>query len=707
MHFLRCVFLLTVCVLIGLGCQPKRVTRRNIAETQSNLSKDEQSAQQFVDQAMGFLYDLDQFPQSKVKAEVLQRLNRWCMSQKFDPQWSRDPMIDELPDEILALRNLQDLGTRPFLDQPENLQVVITPEGKTADATTFRGSEFDYMVGEFWCKTISNHVKQEQSPPTAIKDYIDDLPDLSSVDREQLGLAYLLFDWSVRHIHPVREIVLEQGMFRPGTSMDVWNSLQLAEGDPLERARVFIHLCRQQGIDAVVLKMGNEDPITQLVGVAIADQLYLFDVAYGLPVADQTGGGIQTLSGLLAHPESLEKMAAGNYSYPITKDHLLEITALIEAPSSSLAQSTALLEQILSGENKMVIHVRPSEIKNRIAGLEGISSVKLWENPFLAENAIFVRLGHYQTGPLFLVERFIYDTQTPFSQARTLQLQCRFDDEIQRIGARKMYLTSRIMEREFRIALPQQRLELLAAAGMELPDNPQAQAFFLDRIQKNVKLWRELASFNLGVIALESREYESAIDYFKNRTLGEFPDTRFEHATFYGLARSYEGLAKEQSDPQKTEESLKSAYESYTTDDDVVSPYRRGNVLRASRLPIESAESKMQDEATPAEDQDRPQPKMAEQPEKKSKPAEELMKKDSPAAAKPEKPMPKPSDEGEKPNDTNAETKASKEPESSEPNKSEESESEQSTDSSVKQKQPEKDESEPADEETTSETPAS
>jgi len=602
-------------IVFVLGCGGRKI-RPQVDDTQATVSTDGGSSKQFVDQAMTYLRDLDRYPAGKVKVEVLERMNRWLMSQKLDPSWQPDPMVAELPAEIQSLPGLQDLDSRGFLDQPERFA-----------AGTFRGSEFDFLVGTYWAKSISDWVKNNQTPPADIQAFLDAQKD-QTLDNSQvndLGLAYLLFDWTVRHIHPVRPNELEEGKFAPGTSRDVWNALQLTEGDAQERARVFIQLCRQQGLDAVAVKFGKGDGAPQVVGVAIGQELFLFDMAYALPIAENDGTGIQRLSHLVQHPEDLQAMASKNYKYPVSAEDLEHVTLLIDAPSASLTQASQLLEGVLSGDSTMKVHVDPTSLKDRLASFSGVTDIQLWTVPFEAETAMTKRLSDPVLGPLFQVERWIYDTMTPFAIARTLQLMCKFEDQSQQLGARTMYMDTRVMERQFRIANPREQLEMLAVSGMDLPDDPKVQQFFLDRVRKNVLLWRELASFNLGVIALGDGQHDSAIYFFEDGTLKEFPSTRFKSASFYGIARSAEAIARQDDD----QEMAQKAYDFYTDDDDVLSPYRRGNALRAERLPLVKAKEE------PAKEKPMEESDMTDSaPEPKDEPASES--EASPAEPKPE-----------------------------------------------------------------------
>lgn len=595
-------------LLIGplAGCKPKPTIRPGSSHSQGGKLSDPAGADQFVETAFNYLKDLDRYEPTLLQAKILQPINNWFKVQQLDPNWRPDPMLAELPESIRSLPRLQDLATRRFLEQPPTYQQF-----------TFRGSEFDFIEGTYWTKVISNWIRETKVPPPEIQAFLNAQVKQDALTKNEaanLGLAYLLFDWTVRHIQPIRDNAFEQDVFQPGTSRDTWDALQLNQGDKLERARVFIQLCRQQGLDAVLVEFGKDKPIDQVVGVAIGDkkkELFLFDIVYALPISTADGTGITTLSRLNDHPEDLQAMASKNYKYPVTADQLQEVTLLIEAPSTSLTQAASLLENVLSGDLSMKVQVQPSLIKEQLSGLKGVSEIKLWTVPFEAEEAIGKRLAHPELRNLFQVERLIYDVMTPFSTGRILQLLCRFKDEGQRLGARNMFLRARILDREIQQAVPSQRLEMLRASGMDISNNPREQQLYLDNVMRTARMWRELSTFNLGVIALSDHQFESAIFFFDDGTLKEFPQTIFKSAAYYGAARSYEALARE----KENAEMAQKAYDFYTDENDVLSPYRRGNLLRAERLPfIEKAEK-------PAEE--KPEAKPAAEDTEEKKPAEE------------------------------------------------------------------------------------
>lgn len=563
------------------GCSDNTRKHRTVADTQTDIATDPGSAKQFVDQAFTFIKDLDLYTKSAsgapVQDQVFQKLNRWLMAQPKDPQWQPDPMVAEIPESVQSLPRLQDLATRAFLPAPPGLAEI-----------TYRGSEYDFILGTYWAKVISESIKQRWNdgklnlpPELAAFVKAQENQTLTESEAEQLSIAYLLFDWTVRHIQPVREEEIVRDTFEPGTRRDFWRVMQVMQGDALERARVFIQLCRQQDLDAVVVQFGEKDPTTQVVGVHIGKELYLFDTAYGLPVATADGKGIQTLSRMVEHPEDLQAMASQTYPYSVSAKDLKHVTLLIEAPSTSLTHATDMLEQTLTGEEKLVLHVRPSLIKDRLKDLPGVTDVQLWTVPFEAEQSIFEWLSKPELALEFRKERQLYDFPGGIALARTLQLMGRFNSESQRPGARKILLDTRLMSRDLRNATINEKVEMLKAMGIDFGTDTQARDAYLDHMQQNANQWRELASFNLGVIALEEEEYRSALDFFENRTLEPFPQTKYKSAAFYNIGRSYEALLEaDDADPSLAEQAVRY----YTNDDDVLSPYRRGNTLRAERL---------------------------------------------------------------------------------------------------------------------------
>ena len=567
---IRILFIVAILPWV-LGCQ-EEVRRAPVKKTETTAEV-EAIANQNLEEAFGYLDTLDEFNHETIKLEVLGKINRWIFATQFDDAWELDPLVNELPEEVKTSYRLKDLE-KNFL---RNYDLRYEINGREFNA--YRGGDYDYLQGVFWSNRIAKEVRKNGVADPELVDWIDTAhPELSTSEKEDLITASLLFDWSVRNIQLYK---VTEGV-TPGETRDTWECLQLGTGDQVQRARVFISLARQSGITVIMLEVPDADDklVTHTPAALIGKQLFVFDALYGMPISTASGTGIATLKEIISDPEVLESMNSEKYKYPLSSSAFAKAGMLIDAPSTSLMQATAMIDQALSGENKVNMHIRPTEIVDKLKERSDVVDVRLWEVPFLAEDSVRLRLSDSQLLQSFVFERQLSDTESPYGIARMLHLMCRFDKNLQRNGARTMYLLSRKMDREMGQLTRSQQLESLELQGIPIPRNPQAADAYLQQIRSSAKLFKELSSYQLGQIALQNNEIDSAIDYFSIRVLQQFPTTVFLSSTHYNLGRAY--LAKAKS--EDSEKYLQLAIEQFTHEDDLVSPQRRGNTLLAERL---------------------------------------------------------------------------------------------------------------------------
>ncbi|MFI4873817.1 MAG: tol-pal system YbgF family protein [Blastopirellula sp. JB062] len=578
MRSLAILVLMTASTL-SLGCggsQPKPKSSGGSASTKSVSAQKASSEAQadMLQQALVLLEDLDQFNAAVVQREVLQSLNRWLHNRQLAPQWQPDPMIEALPEDLRNTSRMKDLATTYFRDPKY--------------PNTFRGSDFDYLEGCVWAFSLSTYIRDHGKLPAGMTAWIDSLPaSISNSDRDDLRTACLLFDWTVRNI----QLRKEAKQFAPGTAREPWEALQIGYGDSVERARIFISMARQQGLNAFALELVDVEgePSTHVVGVEIAGQAYLFDAEYGLPVSD--GTGVATLATASASDAVQTGMSSTKYAYPYGPESFQKAIALIDAPSCSLTQAAAVLESQLTGKLRLRLAVEPTKIAERLKNA-GVEQVRIWEAPILAEDGIRQRLrdqpGEANQPSLaqqFYMERQLYDQSSPLASGRLLHLMGRFDNEIQRPGARKMYLLARSFDLQIQKLNFREQVEMLESQGMRLPRDPEQQRFFVQAMMSNAKSLKMIASYQLGQIALDSEQYASAIDYFKIRTLKEFPQISFASQARYGLARANAAVSHDdKQSPEEQAASRETAVKWLTYEDDIASPQRRGNTLLAERI---------------------------------------------------------------------------------------------------------------------------
>ena len=153
---------------------------------------------------------LEQFEASQILKQVCDRLNQWYLQEKPRVAWQPDPLLAGLSDE---LRNL--------------------PAVKLQDTMQFRQTDGWFLQESIWLRDISK---------TAREDQFDDL-----------AVAERLFDWTVRNVQ-LEKNADSQARANPHRP---YETLLLGRGTALDRAWVFMLLARQQGLDTVMLALGD------------------------------------------------------------------------------------------------------------------------------------------------------------------------------------------------------------------------------------------------------------------------------------------------------------------------------------------------------------------------------------------------------------------------------------------------------------------
>ena len=131
-----------------------------------------------------------------------------------------------------------------------------------------------------------------------------------------------LFDWTIRNIALegaakdiealIRDPELPISDVGIGYRALPWQTMMFGRGDALQRSRVFTQLLFQQGIAAIVLALSdtptgsaNEGRSLWCVGVPIADEIFLFETRFGLPLPLGDQAAMATLHEARANPTIL------------------------------------------------------------------------------------------------------------------------------------------------------------------------------------------------------------------------------------------------------------------------------------------------------------------------------------------------------------------------------------------------------------------
>lgn len=271
---------------------------------------------------------------------------------------------------------------------------------------------------------------------------------------DDLARASAIFDWVVRQVQLVRpgslapppELLGSTGQTfqAPARPFDALLRGMATEvnADWAERSWLFLTLCKQVGLDGgliavvppppgrgVLTPEAQADAAAQppakalAAGVLIDGEVYLFDCRIGLPIPGPGGRGVATLGRVLAEPGLLEALDLSDAPYPVRPEDLADgrVRVLLEATLGMLSPRMRLLQERLTGENRMVLHRDPSEQAAAFARAVGprLESVQLWKMPLEVEYRLF-HDGAFTTATLHTLR--LFDPRWPLLQARLEQL---------------------------------------------------------------------------------------------------------------------------------------------------------------------------------------------------------------------------------------------------------------------------------------------
>ncbi|HEV3004608.1 MAG TPA: transglutaminase domain-containing protein [Pirellulales bacterium] len=489
---------------------------------------------------------VDELLKGGTAVTVVSQLNQWIAVQKPVPDWRRDPLIETLPTGLQKL-----------------------PALKQLDAFSFPLSDANDLRQAVWLRSISN---------TVTRDATDDL------DR-----AVRLFDWTVRNI----QLDPADGS---APALVPWQTIALGHGQAADRTWVFVLLARQQGLDVVRLARleasSDEPQETELTALALDGQLFLFDSWLGLPIPGPAGQRVATLAQAADDDSLLRRLDVGaEYNYPLHASDVEQVVALVEASPSFLSQRMWLVASHLAVDQRLVLAIDASELAGGLRALPHVGDARLWPFPYrrFRDAARRKRAGD-EGAPLVIAADPLLTELEPFVLPYVLQR--KKSDKPRPVAAlwrgRVLHLLGKYtgdeganffyqLARPAEIDLEQQvfraadQAKQLSLRGREL--QPQVEQF-LSATDERIALIRRAkqdASYWLGLAAFERELYDTALDYFNERTLAATPDGPWTHGAYYNLGRTYEALGQ-----------IDEACAAYRGDES--SPQRHGNLIRSRWL---------------------------------------------------------------------------------------------------------------------------
>jgi tetratricopeptide (TPR) repeat protein len=567
-----------VAMLLSAGCDEQTAVTSTAAPAKKTMTEDAAD----LTLALGSLRQLAEGSDVQPAQRTIFYLNQWISA---DPgtakEWQQDRLLDSLP---RALRNT------PGLDRLSSLQFTATGMAQWLD-------DLSFLQQNLWLHDIAQRARREPAP-AYLQPWLKEIESsIGLPESEQLATAERMLDWTTRNIQldPLpptpkgpeakagsTETILpaSRGDVGPGYGHLPLEVLLYGHGDAHERARIFILLCRQVGIDAVMLGFQEEQAATRrgwLPVALVGGKLYLFDSGLGLPVPGPEGKGIATLDQVVKEPQLLRQLdVEGVPPYPTTeKDLKSGVFAMIDAEPAALSRRMQLLQAAMPAAMRLALTTRPAELEASLRKAN-VSQIRLWEVPY---EAILYRIGltqrtrsEQQLAKDLYRLNVVFSPSRPLIKARNLHLQGRYENNDRKPGARSLYLQCRRPDREIEALLTNEFYRKTIGLEQSLPENPsqkEEQLAFITSIAREEKFD---ATFWLALTYSDVGKPGPAIEWLGKPVVEASPPSPWTPAARYNLARCYEQLGQ-----------YDLARQWLLSDKE--SPQRHGNRLRAKMLP--------------------------------------------------------------------------------------------------------------------------
>ena len=582
-------------MLIGWLASTGGCPARQAVSTTPTGNPDKTAAADNLTLALDSLRKLAETGDSDPAHRTVFYLNQWLAThQASEGGWQPDRMLEHLPRALRNTPGMDRLGKLQFRTDASNL-----PHVQWLD-------DISYLQQILWLHDIVTLVRR-QPPSQELKAWLKTIEESAGLpEAEQLALAERLFDWTIRNIQldvlpPVPKgpvatagtgvepiAPAAQGEVGPGYGRLPLLTLLYGHGDTLERARIFILLCRQAGIDAVMLGLLEEQSPTPrgwAPAALVGGKLYLFDTALGLPIPAPQGEGIATLGEIAKEPELLKRLDVDGAEYPVNAGGLKTVVAMIDAEPAALSRRMQLLQSAMPATSRLILAAQPSELEPKLQKTKLLVRVILWRVPF---DAVLYQVGHQEAArrdPQVAQElqrlANIFAPGRPLAQGRNLHLQGRLEPQKQsgkkageedtRPVARTYYLQCRPPDREMDALVTSEFFRRAVGLEENLPEDPTQRKAIIDLYTSVAREGKFNATYWLGLTYYEVGKYDTAIDWLGQRTVQVSPPSPWTPGARYNLARCYEQLGN-----------FPLARQWLESDKD--SPQRPGNLLRAKWL---------------------------------------------------------------------------------------------------------------------------
>ena len=456
------------------------------------------------------VFDWEPSPDDRVLKQIVERLNQWMRQSEPKTDWTTDPLLATLDPTVAGDDRLAPLITPAALADP-----VIQP---------YEGRLIQEAV---WLRDISRWAQGDSF--------------------DAVARATKLFDWTVRNVQLDAD--------DKALPMRPWQTIAYGHGTAEERAWVFALLCRQQGLDVVMLAVPEAAGKSSATAAAGATpdkeqgaksvfwlpallndgQLYLFDTRLGLPIPSKEGKGVATLRDILADESLLRQLDLKEMQYPITAEQLKHITAQVAADPFDLSQRARAIEGKLSGDDRLALTSNPSAIADKLKASKNVSDVQIWDFPFRVLRDQ-LRIG--PTGRRQLATEFEPFAWRPLLwKARTLQFQGHRHDDAKADDKNSDKTLDESLDDH------KQAIRMYMSKAVRPPERTISEVTSAEK-QKVYTAAKDDASYWVALLLYDEGKFSSAENWLVNPQLAAAANGRWASGTRYNLARTYEAQGK-------------------------------------------------------------------------------------------------------------------------------------------------------------------
>ncbi len=526
---------LLLCLMLIIGC------RKTIPDEVVQIQQDLEATtpkKESANEVFRYIPQMIHFERRAAVREVVYHLNAWRNALGPDDRWKKTQLLSTLPPDAQK-----------------------SPWAERIDLPVFEESECDYLFQCWMMNQTASWVTRQPYRDGLFARWLEKQKEsVAPEDFSRLETAMKLFDWTIRNIYAegnpkeIESLIpnpsLPYSDTGKGYTQLPWQTMMMARGDALARARVFSQLCFQESIPVIWLALpGGTELKLWLMGIPVGGELYLFEPRMGIPLPGPGQVGIATLRQAQSDESVLRRARVpGFFEYGMTFDQVKQVIGLVDLDPMSLSRTMFLLENALTGDTRLTLSTDADAIAKEVSRCCPDLKLRLWGLPWMNyeySRQLRERLKQPNpTIPPFLRKLIIFMDDNVVSRARMAHLAGKFENTISEAGALGMYMQLRVDDATLDKMLTDQDVQKSLAVRRNLGEDYNVFEQRVIRTQEVIRESKFFSSIFIAMLQFDLANFESCRSWADKRTL-QFRGTEYFHPIcWYLIGRSLEQLGQ-------------------------------------------------------------------------------------------------------------------------------------------------------------------